>query len=202
MEKADYNGQNGVTNVHAPRVSTLHAIALACLLCMGVRVSPAVEMQPATREQQIKAAFIYNFTKFVEWPSASFESKVDPIVIGVLEQTPLTAELEFAVQDRRVNGRGILVRKVSSVEEIKRVQVLYVGAGEDSRYAALASPVQGSAVLTIGESSAFAAAGGIINFILDGDKVHFEINMRSAELAHLKVSAQLQKLATSVLRSP
>lgn len=156
----------------------------------------------AITESQIKAAFLYNFTKFIEWPVETFVDDGNPIVIGILGESPLTADLEAIVAGRTVNGRAILVKMVQSPSDIKATQMLFVREAQDEQFGALQTFIRDSAVLTVGESRTFAAAGGAILFVqLDG-KLRFEINMTSAEAAHLKVSAELQKLAASINRTP
>jgi hypothetical protein len=175
--------------------------ALLCALSLfGGTVS--AEDEQLIKETEIKAAFIYNFTKFVEWPAASFPGKGEPIVIGVLGETPLAAELAVIVDNRKVNGRPIVVTSVRTADELVPVQMLFVSATEDERFGALAPAISRNALLTVGESPAFAAADGAIVFVRVNGKLRFEINMTAAERAGLKVSGELQKLAAVVKRTP
>lgn len=176
-------------------------VALFGLLLLNGRAAVGAEL-PVSKEYRIKAAFLYNFTKFIEWPAKSFSGATDPIVIGVLGPAALGAELERIVQGRRVNGRAIVVKQVDAVAEVRSTHLLFVSAPEDARFAEVASAIEGSPVLTVGESSLFARAGGAISFVLEDDKVRFEINIASAERTGLHISAQLQKLATVVRRGP
>lgn len=157
---------------------------------------------PIVSESQIKAAFLYNFTRFVEWPDEAFSTKSEPLVIGVLGQDGLTAHLHAIVSGRKVNGREILVRNVETAADIQGTQVLFVGVTQDSRFVELNGSIAHAPVLTVGESAEFAAAGGAIYFVQRGGKLRFEINIASAERARVKVSAELQKLATAVTRTP
>lgn len=154
----------------------------------------------ASREYQLKAAFLYNFTKFIEWPPQSFSGTSAPIVIGVLSDSPLGSELVQVVKDRNVNGRSIVVKRIETAAEARLTHLLFVGAGEGGRFVELEPAIRGSSIVTIGESPSFAQAGGTINFVLEDDKVRFEINMDSAEHAGLRISAQLQKLAKLILK--
>lgn len=148
-----------------------------------------------SKEYQLKAAFLYNFAKFVEWPAAS---NSDNIVIGVLGRNPFGSELEAAVKDRDIKGRKIVVRSVASSADATAVQVLFVGAAEEARFAGMKTILQAAHVLTVGESDDFARDGGIIIFELQDDKVRFQINMGAAQSSGLLVSAQLQKLAVAI----
>ncbi len=153
---------------------------------------------PLSKEYPLKAAFIFNFTKFVEWSPQSFAGPESMIVIGVLGSSALVKDLESAVQNRKVNGRAILVKSVQSLAGAKSVHLLFVSATEDARLGDLREEFKGTHVLTVGESETFAKAGGVITFVIDGDKVRFDINATAADKASLKISAQLQKLARAV----
>jgi len=154
--------------------------------------------EPASKETQLKAAFLYNFTKFVEWGPQSFADAESPIVIGVLGSGALSDELENAVRDRRINGRSINVKRVQGLAGAKSVHLLFVGAGEDAALGDIREALKGANVLTVGESEAFARSGGAITFIIEAGKMRFDINMTAAAQESVKISAQLQKLARSV----
>lgn len=174
------------------------ARGLCCLLTL-LAFGPAAARAAVPKEYQIKAAFLYNFTKFVDWPADCFATPHDPIVIGVLGANPFGQELTAVVHDRRVNGRGIRVLALDAPPEAAQVHVLFVAPGAETQLAAFfaATPPP---TLTVGESDRFATLGGVIRFTTVGDKVRFEINVGAAERAGLKISAQLQKLATAVHR--
>lgn len=148
------------------------------------------------KESQIKAAFLYNFTKFVEWPPSAFASSDEPIVIGILGTSPVSDELQNVVRGRKVNGRSLVVVPALSRGGEGTVHVLFVAAGAENILESRPG------VLTVGESDRFAALGGMITFIADAEKVKFAVNLGAAEQAELKISAQLLKLASTVRRKP
>jgi hypothetical protein len=154
------------------------------------------------RVDQLKAAFVYNFTKFIEWPSQSFTDVNAAIVIGVLGDSPMAAVLDDLVRDRKVNGHPITVRTIQSAAEAASTHILFVGATESSRWAQVQAAIETRPVVTVGESPSFARSGGTINFVVQDDKLRFEINMTAAERSGVKISAQLQKLAAAVQRVP
>lgn len=156
----------------------------------------------ASKEYQIKAAFLFNFTKFIEWPAAAFADDSAPIVIGVCGSNPFGAELHNIVEDRKINGREIVVKTVDTAAEAAKCHVLYFSAAANGSLAQMLPALEKTAVLTVGESERFTSAGGVINFVLEADKVRFEINSAAADKAGLKISAQLQKLARTVRRRP
>lgn len=187
-------------------MEALASCARLLLVLMSVSAAcPPVQAETGdsvAKEYQIKAAFLYNIPKFVEWPVTSFASSSDPIIIGVFGNSPFGDQLEIIVKDRKINGRGIVVKHLFNVEDVKMTHLLFISATDDKRFAAIKAVIQNSPVLTVGESTVFADAGGAINFVLINDKVRFEINTAAAELAGLKISAQLQKLATTIRRTP
>jgi len=151
-----------------------------------------------SKEYQVKAAFLYNFTKFVEWPAQHFATEDRPVVIAVLGHNPFGEELEQITRGRRVNGREITIAFIDTAAAAAAADLVFVCAGEESRFEAMSTALRQAQVLTIGESPRFADAGGMITFLREADKVRFAVNLDSAERAGLKISAQLLKLATDV----
>jgi hypothetical protein len=173
-------------------------LALSALIAASLRSVAATDPPPTLREYEIKAAFLYNFTKFIEWPARTFADANAPIVIGVLGDSACTPALERLVKDRKINGRAIVVRRVESVQEVSASHLLFVGADHEAQFERLEPQIEATPVVTVGESPAFASAKGAIIFVLQGDKVRFEINTGSTDHAGVKISAQLLKLATAV----
>jgi hypothetical protein len=162
----------------------------------GLRAAEAA----GNKEQQVKAAFLYNFTKFVEWPEQDFGEAGRSIVIGVIGSTVIRDELEKIVRGRKVNGRDITVHLLETIPDSPSVDLLFITAEGEARLAVKLDQPALAGVLTVGESKQFAARGGMITFILEGDRVRFEINQGSAERSGLKISAQLLKLAAAERR--
>jgi hypothetical protein len=177
-------------------------MSLCAIFWASVPVAAArAEMEPEQRREcELKAAFIYNFTKFIEWPPRSFADSSSPFVIGIVGNSPCIAVLESMVGQRRVGERRIEVHQVRSAEELLSTQLLYFGAGEDQALTAWSARIASLPLVTVGESPEFASGGGAITLLRQDDKVRFEINLRSAEHAGVKLSSQLLKLATAVRR--
>lgn len=163
-------------------------------MLLGALIATLARGEPA-KEYQVKAAFLYNFTKFIEWPEGRLPRDESPIVIGVLGRNPFASELENVVRGRKINGHAIAIRVLAAAEDASGVQAVFVPAGEEKRLEPEIAALHRLGVLTIGESARFGELGGIITFVMIDDKVRFEINTPAAEQAGLKVSAQLQKLA-------
>src|SRR5688572_15831298 len=116
--------------------------------------------EAVSREYQLKAAFLYNFIKFVEWTPDRFDSPNGPIVIGVLGANPFGDQLERAVRDRKVGNRAIHVRQIQSISDARSVELLFVAVGQEPRLGDNLQDIQNAGVLTVGESSQFASLGG------------------------------------------
>ncbi len=167
------------------------ALALAALLAWPGRT----KADGPSREYQVKAAFIYNFIQFVDWPSSAFPDARAPIIVGVIGEDPFGGALEQVMRGKAVNGRNLAIRRCDNVDQVDGCHVLFVGGLDgEHRAAALARAATGG-VLTVGETDDFTRSGGIIQFFLDDHRIRFEINARAAEQAHLTISSKLLRLA-------
>jgi hypothetical protein len=147
-------------------------------------------------EYQVKAAFLYNFAKFVEWPAGT---GVDaPLVIGVLGKDPFGSQIDRAVEGKTVNGRRLMIKRFSSLEAYEYCHILFVSSSEKNNLAHIIAAVRNSSVLTVSETERFAHIGGIINFVTIENRIRFEINQAAAERAGLKISSKLLSLARVV----
>ena len=149
-------------------------------------------------EYQVKAAFLFNFAKFVEWPPEAFKGPGDPFTICVAGENPFGSALENAVKGKAVGSRGFAVRLSPNGRDVKGCQILFTALSDRKRVRALLDVLKGSNTLTVGENDGFAADGGIVNFKLDGDRVRIEINIKAAEQEKLQISSKLLSLAQIV----
>lgn len=149
-------------------------------------------------EYQVKAAFIYNFAKFVQWPPEAFKAANNPIQVCLLGPDPFGGELQKVIRGKSIDGRSLDVRQVSEPQDISNCQILFVSSSETKRFHSLCGKLSPEGILTIGEAPGFASNGGIINFKLDGGHVRFEINIGAAEHAELHISSKLLSLADIV----
>jgi hypothetical protein len=150
-------------------------------------------------EYQVKAAFLFNFTKFVDWPSEAFSDANSPFVITVFGNDPISSSLE-AIKGKVVNNRKLTVRRVKETQDIGKSNVLFVSPSAKKELVHILAALQGQSVLTVGEDAAFTQSGGIINFVNEDNKVRFEVNVSAAERAGLKISSRLLALARVVKR--
>jgi hypothetical protein len=168
-------------------------------LILGLLLTTAAWGQK-TGEYLVKAAFVFNFAKFVEWPPQEFRTSTDPMVICVAGQNPFGNALEEAVSGKLVEGRTFLVRQVSGEQPATGCHILFVSSSERKRLHAILGGIKTAGVLTVGETDNFAAEGGIINFKIESGRVCLQVNVEAAELARLRISSQLLKLAQIVKR--
>jgi hypothetical protein len=166
------------------------------LLCAAAGFSRAAELQLS--EAQVKALFLYNFAKYVDWPDATFAQADAPIVIGVMGDSGFSDTLEKSVAGKRVGGRGIVVKSISEVGEDPACQILFVPASQKHRTDQVLTRLKGKPVLTVGETDEFLKSGGMINFFKKEGKVRLEIDLRPAREAKLHVNAKLLSVADVV----
>jgi hypothetical protein len=166
-------------------------------LLVYISCEPLARAQSAS-EYQVKAVFLYNFAKFVDWPPDPSTDGHSPIVLGIIGEDPFGDLLEKTVQGKTVNGRGLVVRRPRRESEARACQIIFVSSSEKKRLRPLLDSLKGASVLTVGESDGFAQLGGIINFTLEDNKVHFEVNVAAADRAGLKISSKLLSLAKIV----
>lgn len=174
---------------------------LSLFLLLGAALQLSAQA-PAFDEYQVKAAFLYNFAKFVEWPPGTFANANDPIGICIVGQNPFGSTLENMVQGKRVGDRMFAVRRLADTQQASQCQILFIGATEWKRTRTLLDGVKSTGVLTVGESDDFTALGGIINFRLDGPRVRIQVDLQTAEHARLRISSKLLSLAEIAKKQP
>jgi hypothetical protein len=151
----------------------------------------------AVSDEQVKAAYLYNFAKFVDWPAESFASPAAPIRLCVLNDQAFQSQLEQIVTGKNITGRPVLAIAVQTGEESRDCHILYINASQQPRH--IFDLLQGTSVLTVGETKGFLEEGGIINFVCQGDQVHFQVNRKAAVQAGLRMSSRLLSVAKSVI---
>jgi hypothetical protein len=153
-------------------------------------------------EYQVKAAFLYNFAKFVEWPPDALPNERSPIIIGILGEDPLGHVLDQAVLGKNINGHELQVARAKSVQDLNRCQIIFVSSSERKRLPEILANLRGADVLTVGDTEGFAPSGGIIQFTLRENRVRLTVNVEAAERARLKISSRLLALAEIVHDDP
>lgn len=175
--------------------------AWAFALSLAILFVPQVRAQgsDAAGEQKIKAAFLYKFGGFVEWPAGVFAAADAPLVIGVLGADDLADELSQITAGRAINGRPVLVRKLRRGGVVQPLQILFIGRSEGARAAEAVAAVRGQPVLVVTDSEPAFEQGATIHFVVVEDKVRFDVAPPSSEKGNLKISARLLAVARKVV---
>jgi hypothetical protein len=171
------------------------------LLIIVVFLGPVLLAQAArtTTETELKAAFVYNFAKFVTWPDDSGSKK--PLVIGVLGDPELGLTLQELLEGKTLGGRPLSVAVFGSIKELRATEVLFIHADRKQTLETALRAIAGLPVLTVGESADFADLGGVVQLVREGRKMRFDVNVGAAEQAGLRIQAQLLKLARHTSRN-
>jgi hypothetical protein len=173
----------------------LRALLPAVSVCgSAVRAEAA-----ANSEYQVKAAFLYNFMKFVDWPGDGL-STPGTVTLGILGKDPFGEALD-EVRGKTVKGRRVVVVHLRGIDELKECDLLYICASERGRLSQILKAVQNARVLTVADQDGFCQAGGMINLLFVKNRVGFEVNVAAASRARFRVSSQLLKLARLVLEN-
>lgn len=180
--------------------SACHKAGFAKFLAAALAVACAAVCAAATApgEYQVKAVFLFNFTQFVEWPSAAFTDDQSPFVIGVLGKDPFGTHLDEAVRGERVGARALIVERYESLEKMREPQILFVGDLMADRPAELAAALAGRNVLTVSDAQSRAARDVVIGFVSDRNRIRLRINLKAAQDAGLVISSKLLRPAQIV----
>ena len=172
------------------------------LMIFGLPVVRSLEAQAKPTEYEVQAAYLANFGRFVEWPVRAGAGERDPFYICVLGQDPFGPLLDAALKGEAIGGAPMVAKRVAGVADAANCRIVYVNPSKDTPLRPLLAALAGSNVLTVGDVFDFTIQGGMIQFVLDGNRVRFEINLAAARQARLNLSSQLLKVAVAVRRTP
>jgi YfiR/HmsC-like len=188
---------SSVARADARRIPRAFSFIIVCWLFFNV-FPDAVWLNGESVEYPVKLAFLYNFTKFVEWPADSYSSPGAPLSICIVGHDPFNRDLEGELRTRKTWGRPVEVRTLRPVETLNTCHMVFIPVTEKDEAGKIVRSLKGSSTLTVGETAGFAAMGGVINLTVEKSEVHFEINKLAADRAHLKISSKLLSLAKLV----
>jgi hypothetical protein len=183
------------------RTRTTWSAACAIVLTLGtaaIAAPPQVRPADPPNELHVRAGFLLNFARFVEWPGEAFDDASAPVVIGVVGSDPFGDTLDELTRGEKVNGRAVAVRRYAPGDLLLGCHVLYIGVSSRTEAAGVVDRLGGSSVLTVSDADDFLRAGGIIRFVKVDGRIGFEIDLQAAGRANLKISARLLSLATVV----
>jgi hypothetical protein len=195
-----YRAANNSTKKEHSRQTRVCARKLG-LLCFALLISGVpqpVRSQSAAVEYQVKAAFLFHFAQFVNWPADSLKAGDPSINLCIFDDEPRRNELQRTVEGKLIGAREFRVRLISPPQGIQGCNILFLSRDEARRQSLILKSLRGVPVLTVGETSDFLSDGGIIRFHLEEGKIRFDINLSAAESSHLQISSRLLLLATSV----
>jgi hypothetical protein len=171
-------------------------VALLFLVTTGL-----LAQQPKPNEYQVKATYLYNFGRFVKWPGTVPAGKGDSFSICVIGQDPFGSILDSTLAGESLDGKPVMLRRISKPQDAGECRILFISSTEEKHLREILAVLNQSGVLTVSDMPGFTRRGGMIQFVLEGDKVRFEINLASAESARLVLSSELLKVAASVKRN-
>jgi len=193
-----------------------YIFAVLILVLLGGAIAPRSRAESApSREYKVKAAFLFNFLKFVDWPNGKAADPNLPITIGIIGKDPFAKALE-PVKDKKVKGKKVVIKRFKSVVELKRLgekgkdelnrqteaakkcHLLFVCSSEKEVLKEIINDLKDRSVLTVADTTEFLQSGGIINFVMEKQKVRFEISASAAKRSKLKIRSQLLRLAKKV----
>ncbi len=180
--------------------------------CRGLRVSAVILSvlvflttasrsrceDPAPVEYQVKAAFLLNFAKFIEWPADVFQDDKAPLTVCIFRYDPFGRSLDDILQGKIVNSRQVVASRISDLTQVNTCQIVFVSEREEKRLPEVLNRVKNSSVLVIGETGTFAERGGGIQFFLEDHRMRFAVNVDAVRKARLNVSSKLLALAKIV----
>jgi hypothetical protein len=173
-------------------------IAIALVFSLIFLIGFKCQAQNSPTEYQIKAAFIYNFARFVDWPTQAFSDATSPMVIGVLGKNVFGDSLAQIIKGNTIGGHPLEVKEFDSATDAASCQLLFISASEKSHFSKILAQLSGKSILTVSETDNFISEGGMINLKIVDNRVRFEINNEAAKKAGLTISSKLLSLAISV----
>jgi hypothetical protein len=183
----------------SPVLKCLWPVVLCFAIAGALGVCPtAVSQSKTAGEYEVKAAFLYNFAKFVEWPERSFASAQSDFTICVLGNDPFGRTLDEALEAKTIGNRRVKLERVKDAAQARQCQMVFVSPSDSQRLPEIIDQLRGASVLVVGETDGFARAGGTVQFTLEEDRVRFTINPDAAERAGLRLSSKLLALAKIV----
>jgi len=148
----------------------------------------------SANEYQVKAAFILNFAKFVDFPNDSFGDG-GTLVVGVVGDDPFGSSIDQIINGSNANGRRLVVKRLHSGDNLRACQILFISSSEKKRLGQILESLRGASVMTVSDIANFNQSGGVVRFFIQDDKVRFEINANAASQARLKISSKLMALS-------
>ncbi len=172
-------------------IKFFHLIILITLLTLRSQAQMGFTVYPS--EYQVKAKYLYNFSRFVDWPDQAFPHSDTPYIIGILGEDPFGIDLDKTVEGKKVKGRNFIVKRFHRIDDLEFCHILFIGVPDQKKSIRIIDKLKETSILTVSERKKFAHDGGIINFITKEKKIRFEINRQAAKNAGINISSKLLK---------
>jgi hypothetical protein len=177
-------------------------VAVIVAFGWALQAVPILYAQHSTpTEYEVKAAYLYKLGKFVEWPDNVTSSGDDSFPICVLGQDPFGAAFDTTIARESINGKKVVIKRISKTRDAVSCRILFISSSEESRVKEILTALSKASVLTVSDISEFSRLGGMVQFVVDSNRVRFEVNLTCAERAGLTLSSQLLKVAIRVERN-
>ena len=154
--------------------------------------------QPKATEFEVKAAYLYNFGRFVQWPDESGTDRTDSFQICVLGADPFGQALDATLAGGTIGGKSVMAKRISKPQEVNSCRILFISSSEESHLKDVLAALDKTRVLTVSDIPRFSERGGMIGFVQEGNRVRFDVNLDSAQGAGLTLSSELLRVATNV----
>ena len=177
------------------------AVGLLSLILAGLFIAHARGQPTTSTEYELKAAFIFNFAKYIRWPASSTAEVNKPFVIGLIGKDPFGSVLDDTMRGQNIDSRVVVVRRFARIDDIVNCNILFVGSSERGNLQSIFAALRKAPVLTVSDMDQFAESGGMINLITEANHVRFAINLEAVERVGLKPGSQLLRLARPVTES-
>ncbi|MFY9743788.1 MAG: YfiR family protein [Candidatus Sulfotelmatobacter sp.] len=174
------------------------APSVVSLLFLSALAAAPLAAQQKPTEAQVKAAYLYNFGKFVTWQNDA-GANVNSLNICVLGKDPFGGILDATVAGESIDGKQIVIKRLTKIQDGPDCRILFVGSSEEKRLRSILAVAQASAMLTVSSIPTFLQQGGVIEFVTQEDRIRFAVNLNAAQQSHLVLSSQLLKVASQVI---
>lgn len=176
---------------------TFAVVIVGCLLAGGATAQTA-----RVADYEVKAAYLYNFGRFVDWPANNAASKQESFNVCVLGEGPIAPALEATLAGETIGGKKVAARRIASMEGLDKCQILFLSSIQEDRLQRIIEALDKNAVLTVSDMPHFSQRGGMIEFVTEGKRVRFEVNLAATRHAGLTLSSELLKVAAVVRKGP
>jgi hypothetical protein len=195
----DAAGGKGLARLSPRGISRVYIVRPVTITLVIVLAGMLLTAQAqSSGEYAVKAAFLYNFARFVEWPGEALGNGGSPLLVGVMGDDPFGSSIDQVVAGTNVNGHPIAVNRLRWGQDLRQCHILFISSSEARRLPQILASLRGASVLTVADMERFDQQGGVVRFFIEDGKVRFEINVDAADRAGLRISSKLLALAKIV----